>query len=321
MYHIKNEIIRNIFRSGGHDPKSVLLKRGPVLFNGGDEREMLIFTHGFLLSRVKFDAPFHILFNDNSEKLKDRFITMVNEPDMHETIDLSSVTNTLASKNEERWNWGLLGQKMKQTMIGRDVERNVECAYSYSDVAKVECIDVCHSEATSVYRNTLWAELVLAIFVEKREEPLIIICSKPEHRSAWLDAFSICYINSIHLQANNGLSDAKHIRTQPGWQHRIIRATLFSLVCANDVQGLGVQLADPSRNIHIDDQDEYRGCTALHYAAILGHLDCAKMLLRHKANVNLEDNDLKTPLDHGTLFCLFYRLIFSELTSSILSFC
>lgn len=266
---------------------------------------MLIFTHGFLLSRVKFDAPFDILFNANSEKLKDRFITMDDETEMHETIDLESVTKTLALKYEERWNWGLLGRKIKQTMVGPETERNVECAYSYSDVAKVECIDVCHSEATSVYLNSLWAELVLAIFIEKREEPLIIICSNPEHRTAWLDAFSICCVNSAHLQANNGLKDAKHIRSQPGWQHRIIRATLFSLVCTNDVRELGVQLANPSRTIHIDDQDEYRGCTALHYAAILGHLDCAKMLLRHKANVNLEDNDLKTPLDHGTLFCLF----------------
>ena len=94
----------------------------------------------------------------------------------------------------------------------------------------------------------------------------------------------------------------KHISAQLGWQHRTIRASLFSLVCTNDVKGLGEQLANPFPDISIDDQDEYRRCSPLHYAAILGHIECAEILLRYQARVNLEDNDLKTPLDHGKIF-------------------
>ena len=260
---------------------------------------MLLFTHGFLLSLVEFDTPLHILFNSNSEKLNDQFIAI------EDAGELKSIINDLAPKKDERWNWGLLGRKLKRTL---DVK--VECAYSYANIAKVESINICYSEATSVYRKSSWAELIFAIFVETREEPLIIVCSKPEHRSAWIDSFRSCYVNSIQLQADSGLSDAKHIRAQPGWQHRTIRASLFSLVCTNDVKGLGEQLANSSLDISIDDQDEYRRCSALHYAAILGHMDCAEILLQYRARVNLEDNDLKTPLDHGTFsLLLLLRLI------------
>lgn len=49
------------------DLKSVLLKRGPVLVDGDEERELMLFTRGFLLSRVGFDALLNLLFTINSE--------------------------------------------------------------------------------------------------------------------------------------------------------------------------------------------------------------------------------------------------------------
>ena len=45
----------------------MLLKRGPVLFDGTEERELLVFTHGFLIARMKFDTLLNILFTINSE--------------------------------------------------------------------------------------------------------------------------------------------------------------------------------------------------------------------------------------------------------------
>ena len=161
---------------------------------------MLLFTHGFLISLVKFDTPLNILFNANSERLNDRFVAFDGTIDAGE---LKSIINDPAPKKEEAWNWGLMCRKLKH-----NTDVKVECAYSYASIAKVESINICFSEATSVYRNSAWAELVFAIFVEKREEPLIIVCSKPEHRLALVDAFRTCYVNSIQLQADNGLSDA-----------------------------------------------------------------------------------------------------------------
>ena len=266
---------------------------------------MLLFTHGFLISLVEFELPLHTLFHANSEKLKNRFIVIDTDSNIVDgTIDdavFKSVMNELAPQKTDRWNWGILGQKWKQTMTGRNMDRKVECAYSYSSITKVESVNICYSEATRVYRNSSWADLIFAIFIEKSEEPLILICSKPEHRSAWVDALCTCCVNSIKLQADNGVSDAKHIRAQPGWQHCIIRASLFSLVCTNAVEGLGEHLASMPPDRNINDQDDYRGCSALHYAAILGHIDCAEVLLKYRASVKLEDNDLMTPLDHGTL--------------------
>jgi hypothetical protein len=60
--------IKSIFFPLDHDPKSVLLKRGPTLLDGAKERELLLFTHGFLLSHIEFDNYINLLFDMNSVK-------------------------------------------------------------------------------------------------------------------------------------------------------------------------------------------------------------------------------------------------------------
>ena len=59
--------------------QSVLLKRGPVLL-GGDERELMVFSRGFLFSRIELDKMFDLLFDVQSsnevlplEQLDERF--------------------------------------------------------------------------------------------------------------------------------------------------------------------------------------------------------------------------------------------------------
>jgi hypothetical protein len=73
--------IDTIFSPGDHDVKSVLLKRGPILFDAGHERELMLFTHHFLLSRTELSSLLYTLFAINSEnpeylnlrQLEDRF--------------------------------------------------------------------------------------------------------------------------------------------------------------------------------------------------------------------------------------------------------
>ena len=60
--------INSIFFPGDHDPKSVLLKRGPILFDGAEERELFLFTHGVVLSRIEFDSYVNLLFDMSSAK-------------------------------------------------------------------------------------------------------------------------------------------------------------------------------------------------------------------------------------------------------------
>lgn len=43
----------------------VLLKRGPVLVGGEEERELMIFTNGFILSRVEMDTLVNLLLGDD----------------------------------------------------------------------------------------------------------------------------------------------------------------------------------------------------------------------------------------------------------------
>lgn len=343
--------ITDIFFPGDHDAKSVLLKRGPILLDGVEERELLLFTHAFLLSRVELDSLLDTLFTINSrnphlspEHLRERFneidtdrsgrvdrcelkevFSAMGMPisekalsDILESLDsdgdgtvdfdeFESLMHELVSKSEKnrtRKSWGgkLADLAMKNIRgalsNSSGAEKKIECAYSLLDIEKIESVNVCHSERTQMFVNSSWAELIFAIFVKGREEPLIMLCSKPQHCFAWVDAFRTCYVKSMQLSAD---SSSKRIRGQIGWQHQVIRASLFSLVVCNDLPGLENQVANPSLDLDIDDQDEYHGYTALHYAVILDHVECAMLLIRYGAKVNLQDSDRKTPLDHATL--------------------
>ena len=152
---------------------------------------------------------------------------------------------------------------------------------------------------------------MFAIFLKGRGEPLIMVCSKPEHRLAWVDAFRICYVNSLQLRAGNGSRIAKRIRSKVGWQHRVIMASLFSLVLCKNIEVLKEQLEKDSSDINIDEADEYGGHTALHFAVIIDHVAKARLLMEHGAQVNIQDNNDKTPLDHGKFGSLRFPALHS----------
>ena len=48
------------------EPQSVLLKRGPVLVSGEDERELIMLTNGFVLARVEMDALVDLLLDSST---------------------------------------------------------------------------------------------------------------------------------------------------------------------------------------------------------------------------------------------------------------
>mmetsp|Transcript_22169 Transcript_22169/g.46777 ORF Transcript_22169/g.46777 Transcript_22169/m.46777 type:complete len:496 (+) Transcript_22169:132-1619(+) len=57
---VTRNAIRSIFFPKPNELQPVLLKRGPVLFNG-EERELMLFTNGFLFSRIELDTLVNIL--------------------------------------------------------------------------------------------------------------------------------------------------------------------------------------------------------------------------------------------------------------------
>ena len=158
-----------------------------------------------------------------------------------------------------------IGASLKKSVTSITVERKVECAWQFSDIEMIESTNVCSSESTEMFVQSSWADLILAIYLKGRDTPMILVCSKPEQREAWVDAFRTCYVNSVQLRAKIGFREAKKIISQVGWQHLVIRSSLFSLVVCNDLTELKEHLRNPAPDMYIDDEDEYCGYTLLHY--------------------------------------------------------
>lgn len=191
----------------------------------------------------------------------------------------------------------VLGERL--SLSAGNVKRKLDSAFPLADVECVESLHMCHSAKTKIFAYSSWAEVAFAIFIRFRKHPLIAVCSKPEHREAWIDALRICLINSRKLGGNKFLKDDK-----PGWQHLLIRDSLFSFVVCDDHDGITRFVDDPPIDTSINDRDEYYGYSALHYAVIWDNFHCAALLLANKADVNLKDDDNKTPIDYGEFsFC------------------
>merc|ERR1740139_193001 len=67
---ITRNAIGSIFFAEPGDLQSVLLKRGPVLL-GGETRELLVFTGGFLFSRVELDTLVNLVLDVHPEGEED----------------------------------------------------------------------------------------------------------------------------------------------------------------------------------------------------------------------------------------------------------
>ena len=224
------------------------------------------------------------------------------------TIDFQEfkqVLHELAPKDElpSHTLFGNLRKALSQrlSISSGNIKRKLDNAFPLSDVECVESLHLCHSAKTEMFAHSSWAEVAFAIFIRFRKHPLIFVCSKPEHREAWIDAFRICLINSRKLGGNNNF----HKDDKPGWQHKLVRDSLFSLVVCDDHDGISRFLEDPPIDTSINDRDEYYGYSALHYAVIWDHFHCAALLLANKADVNVKDNDNKTPLDYGECNAFF----------------
>ncbi len=330
------------------------MKRGPTLLDGIDERELFLFTHGFLLSRIEFDSLMNLLLttksanpdNFTSAQLKKRFDDIdsdhsgeIDRCELREIflgmgvpigeIALSEVMHKIDTDEdgtitfdefesamqelaptppkEKKSLFGSFTQRLRNSFVSSsDLQRKLECACLFTDLKKIECLSICHSAKTRMFAQSSFGSLSFAIHVRGQEQPMVLMCSKPEHKDAWINAFKVCIINSIQ---NSTDTKAKEIRDKIGWQHQIVQATIFSLVVMNNLDGLHKQITSNSQRLS-DERDEYRRFTALHYAAALGRLDCAILLLQAKVEVNAECNEQKTPLDYGEYMLLLLRSLY-----------
>lgn len=241
--------IASIFFPGDYDPKSVLLKRGPILIDGAEERELLLFTHGFLLSRITFDTLMDILTSKRKGKalheasfnsidadgsgnidrceLKEAF-SRLNIPVGEHTIDsimdrfdddgdgqISSEEFALAlqgvAPKNEKWGYlGTVGSKIKSSLAGTatGAEQKLACAYEYTEIDRIESVNACYSDANRVFATSSWAELVFTIHLKGGAAPLVLVCSKPEQRLAWVGALHSCSATSTQSKTSSELHSA-----------------------------------------------------------------------------------------------------------------
>mmetsp|Transcript_2232 Transcript_2232/g.4061 ORF Transcript_2232/g.4061 Transcript_2232/m.4061 type:complete len:613 (-) Transcript_2232:78-1916(-) len=340
-----NRAILSIFFPDDYDKKSVLMKRGPILLDGIDERELFLFTHGFLLSHIEFDSLMNMLLamksgdpeQFTSAQLKKRFDDIdsdnsgeIDRCELREIFQgmgvpvgesaLSEVMRRIDSDEdgtitfdefecamqelaptpkEEKSLFGSLGLRLSKAFSSSNMQRKLDGAYLLTDVERIECLSICHSAKTRVFAESSFGDMSFAIHVKGQEQPLVMICSKPAHKDAWINAFKVCIVNSMKNATDKS---AKQIRDKIGWQHQIVRATIFSLVVTNNLDALHKQITSQSQKSRVNEEDEYRSFTALHYAAALGRLDCAILLLQAKVEVNAKCKDQKTPLDYAILY-------------------
>ena len=97
----------------------------------------------------------------------------------------------VVSKFKEHKNqnlWGSLVGGMKKSVSGQpEVNQKIDSAYTLSDIEKVECANISESED-----NLPGGEINFAIFIEKRNNPLVMVCSKPLECFGWVNAFQKC---------------------------------------------------------------------------------------------------------------------------------
>ena len=185
-----------------------------------------------------------------------------------------------------------------------------EYAALFSNVLRVDCLNICHSDdpASRDIANSTYAQTSFSVTLnERKNDPMIFVCSKPEHRDSWIEALKPGIVRAL---AKSSEKEVTELRKKLGWQHLVIRSSLMSLVILNDVialecacqgneEGEGVERSKVKVRMELNLLDEYNGYSPLHYASILAHTECMQVLLEAGAKVTLEDRKGLSPMYHG----------------------
>lgn len=198
-------------------------------------------------------------------------------------------------------------QGMKKLFRSSSKKKNtkVERAMLFSSVARVDSLDICHGDhhACIEVSKSEYAETSFSVTLNgKKNDPIIFVCSKQEHRDSWVEAFKPVMVRAT---MKSSVDEKEELRSLLGWQHLVVRSSFLSLVILNDIEGLKrIISSEEGGNRHkrkneLNAIDEHNGYSALHYATILSHTDCMEVLLEAGASVSLEDREGKSPMYHG----------------------
>lgn len=88
--------------------------------------------------------------------------------------------------------WGGLGGKLKDVFSRDRVTRKLDVAFQLSDIDGIENTGAHQIEQTEPIAHPELALFDFAVHVQGVSEPLTLMCSKPGHAQAWVEAFQTC---------------------------------------------------------------------------------------------------------------------------------
>ena len=181
----------------------------------------------------------------------------------------------------------------------------VQVASKFSSVSRIDSFNISSGEdSTSRYiARSIHSQTAFSVTLKDREDdPLIFVCSKPEHRKSWVDAFRPLVIRALSKTSSQEMVEMK---SKIGWHHLVVRSTLNAHVVENNAEALrrACEQWDLSGSKELKTElaalDEHNGYAPLHYATVLGHAECIDVLLKVGSNVEQPDRNGFTPMYHA----------------------
>ncbi|KAL3796122.1 hypothetical protein HJC23_000625 [Cyclotella cryptica] len=314
------------------EPKSWLLKHGSVfvgtspgtMLDIGNERELMFFTHGFIVADIALKDIFRLYFALSDEEfltaaaLIDYVRTKLNTKNIDSGLEEEIVYECLChltvpqpknlvaalfekldpNKFQESLE-GFITRSAYSSMCMQDSDRatKVEKAKLFSSIARVDSLDVSHvndPRSVEIYNSCLADASFSVTPFNEEDETIHFVCATNKDRDSWLSKFQ-----QHVIEAWENSSDVEMLKKQAklGWQHLVVRSSPTTFVILDDHSGLE-KFLDKNR-VDLNTLDDYNGYSALHYATILGHTRCVDVLLRKGAAAKLQDKNGLSPMIHA----------------------
>lgn len=153
--------------------------------------------------------------------------------------------------------WQGLGQKIKSVMSNKGVTRKLELAFQMSDIDNVEKVEklIENDKHMRRYVGKGLASLCIAVNLKNMKEPMIIVCSKPDHVDAWVEAFNICHVWGLENIDWAGSSELQKEETPP-------LAVQSDWRCSTIDWGLGDDEVEDQLTFSKSDVDQFK-CSAV----------------------------------------------------------
>jgi len=192
----------------------------------------MVFTYGFLFSRVELDTLINLLLDIDPERWDERFrdlntghngsldrreirdffhsagIELSNQTlddivqrldsDSDGTVSLEDFksmayeAHRAAGARRYRFSWKSLAAKVVKGRKKTGTNRKLDAAFQLADVEKIENLAFSPGSENSFTAYSECKQSTLAVYIKGESEPIMVTCGKPGHAVAWMETFSTC---------------------------------------------------------------------------------------------------------------------------------